>query len=89
MKGLKEIRIVSMQRGISKKTGNPYLHTICKGIREDGSSIVKDFWIMDEKVMNQITEQGIQEDDFVTFELGFDENFRAVITDVFLEDKEN
>ena len=42
---MKKIKVVSIMRGISKKSGKPYTRLVLKGIREDGTSCVSDFFI--------------------------------------------
>ena len=43
MKRLKKIRVVSIMRGVSKKSGVPYTRLVLKGIRDDGTSVVETF----------------------------------------------
>lgn len=86
MKRLKKIRVVSIMRGVSKKSGAPYTRLVLKGIRDDGTSVVETFFVSEE-VYQQIVKENIQEDNFISVELSFDDNFHSVITDIFLEDE--
>lgn len=84
MKRLKKIRVVSIMRGVSKKSGVPYTRLVLKGIRDDGTSVVETFFVSEE-VYQQMVKENIQEDNFISVELSFDDNFRSAITDIFLE----
>lgn len=84
MKRLKKIRVVSIMRGVSKKSGVPYTRLVLKGIRDDGTSVVETFFVSEE-VYQQMVKENIQEDNFISVELSFDDNFHSTITDIFLE----
>lgn len=86
MKRLKKIRVVSIMRGVSKKSGVPYTRLVLKGIRDDGTSVVETFFVSEE-VYQQMVKENIQEDCYISLELSFDDNFRSTITDIFLEEE--
>ena len=85
---MKKIKVVSIMRGISKKSGKPYTRLVLKGIREDGTSCVSDFFIT-ENVYEQLMKEGIQEESYISVELGFDSNFHSNITDIFIDSQED
>ena len=81
-----KIKVISIMRGISKKSGKPYTRLVLKGIRDDGTSCVETFFVSEE-VYQQIVKENIQEDNFISVELSFDDNFHSTITDIFLEEE--
>ena len=78
------IKVVSIMRGIAKKSGKPYTRLVLKGIRADGTSCVETFFVSEE-VYQRMVKENIQEDNFISVELSFDDNFRSAIADIFLE----
>ena len=80
------IKVVSIMRGIAKKSGKPYTRLVLKGIRDDGTSCVETFFVSEE-VYQQMVKENIQEDNFISVELSFDDNFHSTITDIFLEEE--
>ena len=84
---MKKIKVISIMRGISKKSGKPYTRLVLKGIRADGTSCVETFFVS-EKVYEQMTKKNVTEDSYISVELGFDSNFHTNITDIFLESED-
>ena len=84
---MKKIKVVSIMRGIAKKSGKPYTRLVLKGIRDDGTSCVETFFVS-EKVYEQMTKENVTEDSYISVELGFDSNFHTNITDIFLENED-
>lgn len=84
---MKKIKVISIMRGISKKSGKPYTRLVLKGIRADGTSCVETFFVS-EKVYEQMTKENVTEDSYISVELGFDSNFHTNITDIFLESED-
>ena len=42
------IKVVSIMRGIAKKSGKPYTRLVLKGIRDDGTRCVETFFVLEE-----------------------------------------
>lgn len=82
------LRLLAVQTGISAKSGKRYGKVTLRGKRTDGTSVVADFWLT-EKVTNQLIEDGIQEDSWVSVEMQLDENLRPTITAIYLEKGES
>lgn len=83
---MNRIKIVLIQNGVSAKSGKPYSHITIRGRKNDGSSVVNDFWL-NESVAKKIVIEDIKEDDFVVLEMGLDENLRPTVTNICKEEE--
>lgn len=78
---LKNVKVILINRGISKKSGNPYCQFVARQKKEDGSYRLRDFWL-DEDLSNQLVSDGIEVDDLVDLTFGLDEQLHVVLEKV-------
>ena len=77
----KKVKLISIQRGVSSKTGNPYCRVSVRSKKEDGTTVLGEFWV-DEKVSGLIISQGIEEDDEVLVSMALNDNLKAEICSI-------
>ena len=80
-----KLKVLAIMTGISAKSGKRYTKITLRGKKQDGTTSMADFWL-NEKVGNQLTLDGVQEDDYVSVELDLDENLRPVVAGIFKEE---
>ena len=79
-----KLKVLAIITGISSKSGKRYTKITLRGKKQDGTTTMADFWL-NEKVGNQLTLDGVQEDDYVSVELDLDENLRPVVAGIYKE----
>ena len=78
---LKNVKVILINRGISKKSGNAYCQFVVRQKKEDGSYRLRDYWL-DEDLSSQLISDGIEVDDLVDLTFGLDEQFHVVLEKV-------
>lgn len=78
---MKLVKILLLQRGVSGKTGKPYCRISVRSKKADGTSAAAEFWLNSD-VIEQLTAQGIKEDDTVSLSVDLNDNLRPEISKV-------
>ena len=82
----KIVRLILIQRGVSK-SGNPYCRISVKAKRENGSSVMTEFWL-DDAVSTKMISDGVQEEDTIEISLSLNDNLRPVVSGIAKVDDE-
>lgn len=78
MQKLRNVKVILVNRGISKKSGNPYCQFVVREKKEDGAYRLRDYWLS-EDMSNQLVQDGIEVDDMVDLSFGLDDQLHVVL----------
>jgi hypothetical protein len=78
---LRKVKVILVNRGISKKSGNPYCQFVVREKKEDGAYRLRDYWLS-EDMSNQLVQEGIEVDDIVDLSFSLDEQLHVTLDGV-------
>lgn len=78
---LRKVKVILVNRGISKKSGNPYCQFVVREKKEDGAYRLRDYWL-DEDMSSQLVRDGIEVDDIVDLSFSLDEQLHVTLDGV-------
>lgn len=81
MQKLKNVKVILVNRGVSKKSGNPYCQFVVREKKEDGFYRLRDYWL-DEDMSSQLVRDGIEVDDIVDLSFSLDEQLHVTLEGV-------
>ena len=88
MTKLRKVKVILLNRGISKKSGNPYCQFVVREQKEDGAYRLRDYWLS-EDMSKQLVQDGIEVDDMVDLSFGLDDQLHVVLEAVEKDEEDD